>query len=229
MRGFRIKSKRDWCIAFAFAFLFLYLTALKFQTRISELLWPLTPDKISLLNQPDEQGVFAAAVLAMTALSIGVMIYKKIKGKYLVFALTGGIVIAGAAIGAYCYECQSIIKIPLGCKPEGVSVTYLDERDHSFVSYTLDEKTKAQIVNKVLALQPLSGKGEKQLNGRNDTEGRSGETSISIWYPKKDGYSYLVSVSIKDNVIYTDRGRSPASTVIYQDNGLSEILEKIKI
>ncbi|MBR0598161.1 hypothetical protein [Sinanaerobacter chloroacetimidivorans] len=228
MQGLRIKSKRDWFIAFVFAFLFIYLIALKFQNRISELLWPLTPDKISLLNQPDGQGVFAAAVLAMTALSIGVMIYKKVKGKYLVFALVGGIVIAGAAIGVYYYECQSIINIPSECKPEGVSVTYHDERGPSFIDYALSEKTKDQIVNKVLALQPLSGEEKKELNERNDTGGSGGETSVSIWYPKKDGYSYLISVSMKDNVIYTCRGRSPESIVIYQDNGLLEVLEKMK-
>ena len=227
MQRLWIKSKKDWFIAFVFAFLIIYLIALKFQARISELLWPLTPDKISLLNQPDGQGVLAAAVLAMTVLSIGVMIYKKVKGKYLVFALTGGIIIAGAAIGAYYYQCQSIINIPSEREPESVWISSFERRNGSHADYTLDEQTKEQIVDKVLELQPLPA-GEKEGLQEINGEGGAPVTSISIWYPKKDGYSYLISVEVQDNIIWTDRGRSPKSIVLYQDNGLLKILESLK-
>ncbi|HML37148.1 MAG TPA: hypothetical protein PKA19_07000 [Bacillota bacterium] len=233
MQKLRIKSKRDWFIAFIIAFLFIYLIALKFQVRISELLWPLTPDKLSILNQPDGQGVFAAAVLAMTALSIGVMIYKKVKGKYLVLALAGGIVIAGAAIGAYCYQCQSIVNIPSESKPESVDVQYFG-RDGGFVNYQPDEETKARIVDKVLTLQPLpkeEAKAEREAAKQrieNTADSRGGWTSVAVWYPKEDGYSYLISIDIEDHVIRADRGHSLNSTVFYRDNGLLELIEGLK-
>ena len=234
MQKLRIKSKRDWFIAFIIAFLFIYLIALKFQVRISELLWPLTPDKLSILNQPDGQGVFAAAVLAMTALSIGVMIYKKVKGKYLVLALAGGIVIAGAAIGSYCYQCQTIIKIPSECKPEAVTVHHFDW-DSGFVNYSLDEDATGQIADKVLALQPLSkeemkakreAEEQKKAKGSDDSEGW---ISVSVQYPKEDGYSYDIDINIQDSTISSAyRGSSLNSTVFYQDNGLLELIEGMK-
>lgn len=229
MQRLQIKSKRDWFIAFVFAFLFIYLIALRYQAGINEFLLSFTPDKISFLNQPDH-GVYAVTVLVMTALSIGVMIYKKVKGKFIVLALAAGIVITCAIAGSYYYQCSLILKIPSEYKPQSVTVSYYDSQDSSYTDFELDGKTKEQIVDKVLALKPLSGEEAQIIRDKGDADGRGDELSISIWYPQKNGYSYhiWVGVGVTDSVIRIHTGHSPKSDPIYRDNGLLEILEQIK-
>lgn len=230
MQRLQIKTKRDWFIAFVFAFLFTYLVALRYQAGINEFLLPFTPDKISYFNQPDNHGVYAVTVLVMTGLSIGVMIYKKVKGKSIVFALAAGIVITCAIAGSYYYQCHLILKIPSEYKPAGVTVSYYDDQDSSYTDLKLDGKTKEQIVDKVLALKPLSGEEAQIIRDKGDADDRGDELSISIWYPRKHGYSYhiWVGVGIKDSVIRIHKGHSPKTDPIYQDNGLLETLEQIK-
>ena len=225
MQKLKIKSKRDWFIAFIFSFLFIYLIVLRFQPIINECLLPLTPDKISFFNQPDDLGVYAVTVLVMSGLSIGVMIYKKVKGKYLALALAGGIVIAGAIMGSYSYQCHLILKIPAEYRPEAVMVSYYDKRNDTHIDYTLDEETKEQIVDRVLALERISKEEQRDISDFDDS---GSEMSIMVWYPLNNGYSYELWVSIKDNVIRIHKGHSLETDPIYQDNGLLEILEKMR-
>lgn len=222
-----IKSRRDWFIAFVFAFLFIYLIVLRYQVVINDFLLPLTPDRISFFNQPENHGVYAITVLAMSALTMGVMIYKKVRGKYIALVLAGGIMLAGAVMGSYYYECRVMLKIPSEYQPEGVSVYYYG-LDSSHEGYTLNEETEKQLVDKVVALEPLSEEEEKEQKERIDIDGSSGETSISIWYPRKHGHSYHLWVRVKDDVIRITKGHSPKDDPLYQDNGLLDILEKIQ-
>lgn len=228
MQKLRIKTKRDWLIAFVFAFLLTYVIVLRFRGEINEFLLPLTPDRISFFNQPENQGVYAVTVLVMSVLTIGVMIYKKIRGKYIALALAAGIVIAGAAIGSYYYECHLMLKVPSEYQPEDVSVFCLGGPEASHGSYKLDEETKAQLVDKVLTLEPLSKEEEKRQRDRSNMEDNGEETSVSISYPKQHGQSYHIWVGVRDGVIRIHKGHSPNSDPIYKDNGLLGLIEQLK-
>lgn len=223
MQRLRIKTRKDWFIAFVFTFLLVYLLVLRYQVVINDWLLRVTPGKISYFNQPEEQGVFAVTVLAVAVISIGVMIYKKVKGKYITLALAGGIIIAAAIMATYYYECRLLLKVPLESEPESVRVS--EERNGSHISYTLNQEMEEQIVEKIMALEPLSDQDDIR---RETINGSTDRTSISIWYPRRNDYSYHIMISVKNKIIYFAKGHGLESVIFYQDNGLLDILEELR-
>ncbi|WP_027399144.1 DUF4064 domain-containing protein [Anaerovorax odorimutans] len=226
MNKFQIKTRRDWIIAFIFSFLIVYLIVSKFQVDINEYLLMLTPDKISFFSQPESHGVYIVVVIIMLILSICTMIYKKVNKKYIAMVLIGGILIAGAVIASYYYECYAILKIPYQYEPEWVNISSYNEKTSSHVNYTLDENTKEQIVDKILALEPLPKDEEKTVSAEDKKE--KDEVSINIWYPKSHGQIYNIWVHVNDDVIRITKGHSTNEDPMYKDNGLIEIIEKLK-
>lgn len=183
---YRIKSRVDWLIAFIFSFLILYVLVSRYKITINEYLLKITPDKISFVNQPEEQGVYVIILLGLLCLSLTTMKCKTVKTKYIATTfLVGGLLIS-VVIASYYYECRSILNMPTQCQPKRVNVTYFDKTRDSYSQFELSEEEKKEITNKVLALEPVSKKEQS-------TVGQFKEGyEITILYPDEKGHGYHV-------------------------------------
>jgi hypothetical protein len=234
-----IKSRKDWFIAFVLAFLMIYLMALRYQGKINASLMLVTPGKISYFNQPENHGVYAVTVLGLTILSLGVMIYKKIEKNRIGRAMAAGIALIAAITGSYFYDCDRTIKTPYGSDPSYVSVTYWENGEGE--TYELDEPTKKQLADLVVALEPLqdrvseqseqpeqSEQSERQNQNETMNVARDQERSefwVTVNYPRPNRAPYQIWAIINGGVIRITKGHSTAQDPIYIDNGLLALLE----
>ena len=231
-----ITSRKDWLIAFLIAFLFIYLIVVRYQININETLMLVTPGKISYFNQPENHGVYAVTVVCLTILSLGVMIYKKIGKKRIGLAMAAGIVLTAAITGSYFYECDRTIRTPYGSDPSYVSVTYWSNGEGE--SYELDEPTKKQLADLIVALEPLQDQiseqieqSERQKQNRTMKDGSDQERSefwVTVNYPRPDRAPYQIWAIINGGVIRITKGHSTEQDPIYIDNGLLELLEGLQ-
>lgn len=228
----QIKSRKDWIIAFVLAFLLIYLIVLRYRVTINDWLLPLQPDKVGYFNQPENHGVYAVTVLCVTALAIGVMIYKRIKGKYVALALAGGLLTVAVIAGTYAYHCHQLLKIPFESQPESMWVTGDDWEKDAHLRYELDEATEKLIADKVRSLERLPKEEEQKqrdavLAGmKKDNRGK--ELSISLWYGRKNRAPYHIWVNVENGMIYINKGHGIGDDPFFRDNGLLEILENLK-
>lgn len=227
MKNWRIKTRRDWIIAFVFAALLVYGIAGRFSQRLDRGLMYLTDPRLSDLNQPSSYGNVALTVLVMGILA-GIVLLAKKSLKKAVLSVAAGCVAAAVSIGAYFLHCSLLIHVPDQLDPVSVWV-YKDWGKEGEVNAGYDPKdeVQGQFLRLCTSLEELPEDEQKQAKVLyEESEDTEGEIHIWIRYPEKYLHSYSLLLSIRDGQIFArrDGGRDLR---FFADNGLTQAAEKL--
>lgn len=231
MKKWRIKSKRDWMIAFVFALLIVYALTGLFTSRLNRMLMYLTDPRLSDLNQPSSYGNVALTALIMGVITAAVLFAKRRPAGWSVLSLAAGAVIAAGSIGAYFFHCGLLVHVPQEEQPGYISVSKGWGNEYGSVSVNYDPTDEAltAFVQLCTSLEELPKAEQEQASAfLAEQQEETGEDGIRIWisYPKKYLHSYSLLLWIRDGQIFTmrDGGRD---RIFFADNGLVQAAEEL--
>ena len=229
MKKWRIRSNRDWVIAAFFLLLLSYLAVSVYRQPVNELLMEFSPEKMSVFNQPEHQGVYGLTfLLAAFLFSLLWVWQQRAEGKnawklpVFLWAGTGAALIV---LLPYQMECRRIVNTPRDTDlVPRVSMTLWSggtpvEREPYEVG--LSPEAQEKLLALCLDLQALSKEEQAELRIQMDDEW---EADIHISYPEHEGHAYTLWFSMKDDMIRFHRGHSAEEDVYYDGTGLREFL-----
>lgn len=220
MKKWRIKTKKDWCIAFIFAFLIISVLAEYHFQWTNDFLQRFFPDKMNYTCQPKGYAVLLLIVIGMTIFTEAVFLFRKKPVKLAGGLLGIGILLCVGTVALFRYHCQLIVAMPEKSEPQSAMLS--DFGSETNVSTELSKEEQKKLGELMYALQPLPQAEQEKLNQR------EWEAGIHIWltYPEKYGQSYWMIANVEDGVIrMSPNGGMPY--VFYEDNGLVEYLKEL--
>lgn len=231
MKKWRIKTKRDWVIAFIFAALILYGVLGRFTWRLNRMLMYRTDPRLSDLNQPSGYGNVALTALIMGILTGIVLLMKKQPAKKALLALGLGCAVGAVSIGAYFFHCSLLVHVPLEENPGNISVHKGWGSGYGSVSVNYDpaDEQLAEFVELCTSLRELPREEQKQARTfYEENRSENGEQEISIWisYPRKYLHSYALLLYIDNGQIFARRDGGK-DKIFFADNGLVEVAENM--
>ena len=231
MEKWRIKTGRDWMIAFLFATLLVYAVLGIFTGRINRMLMYVTDPRLSDLNQPSGYGNVALTALIMGAVTGAVLLVKKQPFQRAALSLAAGCILAAVSIGAYFYHCSLLVHVPQEEMPGRVSVQKGWDHEQGRVNENFDpgDEKLAAFVELCTSLKELPKAQQKQagaLYDRNRSSDREEEIRIWISYPEKYLHSYSLLLWIDNGQIFAlrDGGKDRR---FFEDNGLVQAAEEL--
>lgn len=230
MKKWRIKTKRDWVIAFMFTALLAYGIIGRFSQRIDRGLMYLTDPRLSDLNQPSSYGNVTLTALVMGTVSGIVLLVKRQPLKKAAFAVAAGCAAAAVSIGAYFFHCNLLVHVPEWQNPVSIWVSSGGGKEGEVsAGYDPEDEVQVRFLQLCTSLEELP-KEEQRRAGRLYAETEDGDMAgeIHIWisYPRKYLHSYSLLISVRDGLIFTQRdgGRD---RIFFADNGLIEAAEEL--
>lgn len=225
----KIKTKKDWVIAFIFALLIVYGITTRFSFRLQSFLLEYGNPRLTNMNQPRSYGNLIITVLVMTLL-IEILLaayHKSVKMK--VTILLAGIVCSVFLFAGYLINCNLIVSV-MG-KEEPVSVHANGWATN--IALTMSKEQQDKLVSYCETLQPVSKEQEKKSESTFYADGNITGDSLLIWivYPKKYGHNYDLMVCVYDNMIFVRKGynyRDKEIVTFYKDNGLVSFINQMK-
>lgn len=226
--GWKIKSKKDWCIAFIFTALIIYGISQGFTFRLNKILMRITDSRLTELNQPSGYGNTAVTFFIMGNIAGIVLIIKKQSGKKILGAVMTGILTALVCIGGYLLHCKMIVSTPESINPGSVRVSGRSLENNGFsVNYNEEDEDMVRLVNLCTSLKKLPGEEQKKLREKFE---RDYDEEIMIWlsYPERYFHSYCLILRIWEDKIYIlrDNGRE---VIFFEDNGLIEMIKNYEM
>lgn len=237
MGAWKIKTKRDWCIAFLFAVIIVYGISMKFSNIYRELLLPLANHKMTNLNYHEGYGNWIVTSVVMTLIILLVMAAQKpLENKR--FSLRRYLAVLGAGtaaallgLGAFIVHSHLIVSSVHSMQPLSIAVS---RRGYESVVIT-DPCTQGnedvrEMIQLCVQLEEMEPAAQKEILESGFDPNYSESDCIWITYPKRFGHSYDLVIHIQEGIIYIGRGydiKNQFMTPIYEDNGILEKLEKI--
>lgn len=228
MRGWRIKTKRDWGITFVFAALLVYGITGGFSTKIDRALMYFTDPRLSDLNQPSSYGNVALTALVMGALTGIVLFVRKRSLKRSAFCMAAGCAAAAVSVGAYFLHCSLLVHVPDELSPASVWVYKAGEGGVNG-AYDPEDEIQMRFLQLCTSLEELPKEEQKraqELYAKAENDGNEEEIHIWIRYPEKYLHSYSLLLYIRNGQIFAQRdgGRD---RIFFADNGLKETAEEL--
>lgn len=228
MNNFRIKTKRDWCIAAILATFVVYAISTRFSNTFQSILLKYGNPMMTKMNQPKSYGnIMFTVVIIMILIIIMLLKYKKSKKLIAVLAI-GTVAVFFGIFQMYLYNVDQI-----------VSVIEEEEGNRIFISYwggedlNVDEATEKKIFALCEELKPLPEAEQLKLRGELDDNGDYIEDTILLWssYPEKWGHNFDLMVNVYEDKIFIDKGDDHKQQMIvtfYEDNGLLKLVNEVK-
>ena len=230
MKKWRIRSNRDWVIAAFFLLLLSYLAVSVYRQPVNELLMEFSPEKMSVFNQPEHQGVYGLTfLLAAFLFSLLWVWQQRAEGKnawklpVFLWAGTGAALIV--LFLSYQMECRRIVNTPRDTDlVPWIDVTLWSggaSAEQEPYEVELPPEAQEKLLALCLDLQALPEEGHGELRVQ---MGDEYEADIRIRYPEYEGHAYTLWFSIKDDMVRFHRGHSVEEDVYYDGTGLREFL-----
>lgn len=231
MKKWRIKTKRDWVIAFVFAALLVYGVLGRVTWRLNRILMYWTDPRLSDLNQPSGYANVAFTGLIMGILAGIVLLAKNKTLKKALLAWGLSCAVFAASIGAYFFHCSLLVHVPMEETPRNIWVHREWEGEYRSVSIGYDpaDESLTAFLALCTSLEELPKKEQAQartLYEENRSENGKEETGIWISYPRKYLHSYSLLLYIDGGQIFARRDGG-ADLVFFADNGLEAAAEEL--
>lgn len=241
-KKFRIRSKKDWIIFWIFAMLICFAAGTYVGRRYDNWLFQFANPYMSNLNQPEswaENMVF----LLLFAVVVEVVLFickKPVKAK--IFVLIGALLVPMVIVAGYRIHTNLIVSSLWKMEPKNVNVGYYAEGDRtrSFIirKENLSKEELRQLMELCRNMTPVSDELTQSLLRQwyqeDTTEHYMYGDDIQLMFDDKWGQGYHFWFKVYDGKIYQWRGYSSSPTGIkaeitfFEDNGITEWLEKIK-
>lgn len=230
MKKWRIRTKKDWGIAFGFTALLVYAVIGRFSQRINRVLLYVTDPRLSDLNQPVSYGNVALTALVMGVLAGAVLLVKKKAKKQVILCFAAGCLTAAVSLGAYFFHCSLLVNVPGRMEPVSIWV-YSDRGTNENWNGTYDpgDELQARFLERCTSLEELPKDGqarERALFEEKEKEGAGEEIRIWIRYPRKYLHSYSLLLTVRDGQVFIRRDGGK-NTVFFKENGLKEAAEEL--
>lgn len=220
----KIKSKKDWCIAFLFTALVIYGISQGFTFRLNKVLMKITDSRLTELNQPSGYGNTAVTFFIMGGIAGIVLIIKRQSGKKILCAVMAGILMALACMGAYLLHCKLIVSTPESAAPDSVWVSGKSFENNGFSEkYNEENKDMVKLVKLCTSLKELPGEEQEKLR-KSFTHDYDEEIMIWLSYPERYFHSYCLILRIWEDKIYILRDNG-SEVIFFENNGLIEMIK----
>lgn len=230
MKKWRIKRKRDWVIAGVFLLLLSYLAASVYRQPVNGLLMGISPEKMSVFNQPEHQGVYGLTILLAAFLYSVLWVWQQSAAGKRVWRVPVCLWIGtGAALLglllSYQAECRRIVNTPRDTdRIPWVSVTFWsDGAPAEREAYEAEPGREAQdeLLRMCLELEAPPEPEQEVLRERMNDEW---DMDIRISYPEYKGHAYTLWFSLKGDVIRLHKGHSAEEDVYYDGAKIRDFL-----
>ena len=226
MKKWRIKTTKDWVIAAGLLFLLSCLAVSGYRQRINEWLMKFSPEKLSIFNQPEHQGVYLfALVLAAVLFSLLWIWQRTSEGKpvkkVLVFLWAGTAALMAGVLCSYQLECRQIVRTPYETDlvPD-ISVTC--KEGEAFTDVVLTREQEETLLTLCLRVQALSKEDQEKWS----QEKEAWDYEIMIRYPEYRNHRYSLWFCLQDGVLGLRRGHSQQEKIYYDGTEIGELLSR---
>ena len=222
--GWKIKTGKDWCLAFLFAALMVYVAVVRFfQWKVLDFMQKFMPDKMSNMNLPGGYGTVLFWALIMALLVMAVLALRRQKRKYIAAAGLAGFLIADCALGGFVYHCRLIVQ--RGTEEPAASAWICFEDGTEQMKLAAGDETLGRLQALAFSLERQPAERQEELRALVRDGGK--ERSF-VWFsfPDKYFHGYDPIFYIEDGLIYMNR--RAGDVVFYKDNGLTECMEELK-
>lgn len=225
----KIKTKKDWAIAFIFTMLIIYGITTRFSHRFQSFLLEYGDPRLTNMNQPRSYGNLIITILIMTILvEVLLMFYRK-SVKLKIITILVGLVCSVLLFAGYLFNCNLIVSV-IG-KEEPVSVHANGWATD--INLNMNKEQQDRLVSYCETLLPVSIEQEKELESTFYADGNITGDSLLIWitYPKKYGHNFDLMVCVYENMIFIRKGYNNNNKEIvtfYKDNGLLSFIDHLR-
>lgn len=220
----RIKTKKDWILAFLFTALMVYVVAVRFfHWKILNFMQKFMPDKMSTMNLPEGYGTVLFCALGMAVITMAVLALEHQKKKYIAAAGLAGFLIADCALGGFVLHCRLIVQRGYEEPAASAWIALRDENENVNLASGDETLARLQMLAFSLERQPAERQAELKKLVR---EGKQARSFVWFSFPEKYFHGYDPIFNIEEGLIYMDRGNQ--NMVFYKDNGFIECVEELK-
>ena len=202
--GWKIKTGKDWCLAFLFAALMVYVAVVRFfQWKILDFMQKFMPDKMSTMNLPGGYGTVLFWALIMALLVMAVLAHRR--------------------QGGFVYHCRLIVQ--RGTEEPAASAWICFEDGTEQVKLAAGDETLERLQALAFSLERQPAERQEELR---ELVRDGGKERSFVWFsfPDKYFHGYDPIFYIEDGLIYMNR--DAGGVVFYKDNGLTECMEELK-
>ena len=228
MNNFRIKTKRDWCIAAILMTFVVYAVSTRFTFELQSSLLKFGNPMMTNMNQPKSYGNIMFTIVVVMILAEIILIRHKKSKKLMGILAVGTVVLVFGIFQIYLYNVNKI-----------VSVIEEDEGRYTSIGYyvgeawDVDESTIKEINLLCEELKPVSKKEQMKLREELIKNEDYIDDTLLIWteYPEKWGHNFDLMVCVYEDMIFIDKGYDYNQQLIvtfFEDNGLLELVNKVK-
>lgn len=223
--NFKIKTKKDWAIAFVFTMLIIYGITTRFTYRYQSFLLEFGDPRLTNMNQPGGYGNLIITVLIMTILVEILLVFYHKSLKLKIITVLVGIVCSVILFVGYLFNCNLIVSV-IG-KEEPVSVHANGWAND--INLNMNKEQQDKLVSYCETLQPVSIEQQEKLKSAFYADGNITCNSLLIWitYPKKYGHNYDLMVCVYENMIFIRKGynnKNKEIVTFYKDNGILSLI-----
>ncbi len=222
MRKLRIKTKKDWVIAYIFMTLVVYgiSTRFDFQSRLLKYGNPM----MTQLNQPKSYGNVIFTIVCMTLITEIISFCKKKSIKCMCMIAVAGCVLSLLTFNLYVWNTDKIVTV----KDEEQGVL-------SHVGYwggdEVEVTEKERIIELCEKLEPVSEEEQVRLEQEYFADEDYLIDSVTIWitYPEKYGHNFSLKVSVHGESVYVWKGydnHQKDIVTFYEDNGIVDLVKE---
>lgn len=228
MKEIKIKTKKDWCIAFVFTTLIVYVISGFLTYHFQGILLRFGNPMMTNMNQPKSYGNVAFTIVIMTIL-IEIILFRKRKKTILkVLCPLIGFVLSLAVIAGYFIHVDLIVSSIE--KENGNIIGISPWAEEADLTFTKEEEQ--QIMRLCEQLKPVSKERQRELEKQvldEYEEMPEGTELIWICYPEHYGHSLDLMVCVAKQSIFVFKGydnRQKAIITFFEDNGLLKYFPK---
>lgn len=224
MERFKIKTKKDWCLAFIFATLVVYGISRTFSYTLQNWLLQYGNPMMTNMNQPKSYGNVMFTIVVMTIIVEIVLFRHKKSKKIMCLLAASGCVFTAAVFGMYLLNVEKIVSVIEEEDCLNVNIGYWAGND-----LNLTEEQKENIARMCEELEPVSAEEEAKLEAEFYADGEWTSKAVLIWvtYPEKYGHNFDLMVCVYEDHVFIRKGYGNDQKEIvtfFEDNGLIEAL-----
>jgi len=228
MNNFRIKTKRDWCIAAVLTTFVVYAISTRFTFELQSMLLKCGNPMMTKMNQPKSYGNIMFTIVVVMILAEIVLIRHKKSKKLVGILAVGTVVMVFGIFQIYLYNVNQIVSVIEEEDGRHTSIAYYVGED-----WNVDESTIKELNLLCEELKTVSQKEQMKLREELIKNEDYIDDTILIWteYPEKWGHNFDLMVRVYKDMIFIDKGydynQQPIVT-FFEDNGLLELVNEVK-
>lgn len=228
MNNFRIKTKRDWCIAAILMTFVVYAVSTRFTFELQSSLLKFGNPMMTNMNQPKSYGNIMFTIVVVMIIAEIILIRHKKSKKLMGILAVGTVVLVFGIFQIYLYNVEQIVSVIEEEDGRNISIGYWTDDD-----WKVDEADTKEIFALCEELKPVAEEEQTKLKEELLSNEDYIEETLLIWteYPEKWGHNFDLMVRVYKDMIFIDKGydynQQPIVT-FFEDNGLLELVNEVK-